>query len=1075
MNTLIDFAFSHKRTMILTLLLILLAGAVTYVAVPKESSPDIDIPIIYVTIPYEGISPEDAERLLIRPMEQQLRSIEGLKEVRSTGYEGGASVVMEFEAGFDADEAMNDVREKVDLAKPDLPDDTDEPTVHEVNISLFPVILVILSGDVPERTLMRFGRDLQDSIEGIASVLKATIVGDRDELVEILIDPAKVDSYGLTFNDTVAVMRNSNLLVAAGSQDTGRGRFAVKVPGLFENVIDIMRVPVKVDGDAVVHLGDIADVRRTFKDPSSFARVDGRPAITLEVSKRTGENIIDTIEAVRKVVAAERAAWPETVRNSVHVAFAQDQSEDIRTMLEDLQNNVLMAILLVMIVILAALGFRSSVLVLIAIPGSFLTGILVLAVADLTLNMVVLFGLILSVGLLVDASVVVTEYADRKMIEGLDRRDAYKLAAKRMAWPITASTATTLAAFLPLVFWPGVVGEFMKFLPITVLAVLSASLAMAMLFVPVIGSIPWPLEALGRAVRVGFGLRRRKAPRIDGDPVRMHALAEGTSVEELMTVGGGTGLYLRTLRLALAVPKTVLFAASAILVGTVYYYANHGHGVEFFPDVEPPTAQVQIRARGNLSIHEQNALVREVEARIPRREEYETVYARTGRESTSQEAEDIIGTISLEFVDWDQRRPAETIFKDIKRQTADLAGVFVDARKKEEGPPVGKPIQMRLSSRDPAKLVPAVEKVLQGFAAVGGLVNIEDERPLPGIDWEFVVDRGQAAKFGVDINVVGNALQMVTTGILLGGYRPDDADEEIDIRARYPVPFRTIEQLSDMRVNTAAGQVPISNFVERKAKPKTGTIKRVDGVRAMTVKADVAEGINVAAKLAEIQKWLAQSNWDPAVSITYQGEDEEQKKAQAFLLKAFVVALFIMAIILVTQFDSLYSAFLILSAVIMSTTGVLLGLIITGQPFGIIMSGVGVIALAGIVVNNNIVLIDTFDRLIKTARSPTEAILLTGGQRLRPVMLTTATTLLGLMPMVLRTNIDFLTREVTVGAPSSQWWAQLASAVVFGMAFASVLTLIVTPSALMLRENLRAWWRRRRERVESLSESGVAE
>ena len=684
MNTLIDFAFAHKRTMILTLLLILLAGGVTYVAVPKESAPDIDIPIIYVTIPHEGISPEDAERLLIRPMEQQLRTIEGLEEIRSTGYEGGANVVMEFEAGFDADQALDDVREKVDLAKPDLPDDTDEPTVHEVNFSLFPVILVILSGDVPERTLIRIGRDLQDSIEGISTVLEAKLVGDRDELVEILIDPVKLESYGLTFSETLAVMRNSNLLVAAGSQDTGRGRFAVKVPGLFENIVDIMRVPVKVDGDAVVHLGDIAEVRRTFKDPTSFARVDGNTAVTLEVSKRSGENIIETIEAVRKVVAEEQATWPESVKSAINVAFAQDQSEDIRTMLVDLQNNVLMAVLLVMIVILAALGFRSSVLVLIAIPGSFLTGILVLAVADLTLNMVVLFGLILSVGLLVDASVVITEYADRKMIEGLDRAEAYKLAAKRMAWPITASTATTLAAFLPLVFWPGVVGEFMKFLPITVLAVLSASLAMAMLFVPVIGSIPWPLEVLVRMVRVIGGFGRHGGKRhANGDPDKMRALAEGTSVEQLMTIGGGTGLYLKTLGLALRHPAIILVLATAILIGTIIFYGSHGHGVEFFPDVEPTTAVVQIRARGNLSIHEQDTLVKEVEARIPRIGEFDTVYARTGRESNSQEAEDIIGTITLEFVDWDERRPAATILNEIKERTADLAGA--GHRRTEEG------------------------------------------------------------------------------------------------------------------------------------------------------------------------------------------------------------------------------------------------------------------------------------------------------------------------------------------------------------------------------------------------------
>ena len=1046
---LIDWALAHSRTVLATLVLILVSGTVTYMGIPKESEPDIDIPIIYVSIPHDGISPEDAERLLIRPMEQELRTIEGIKEMRATGYEGGASVVLEFEAGFDADAAMDDVREKVDMATPELPDETDEPTVHEVNLSLFPVILVILSGEVPERALLKMGRDLKDSIEGIATVLKAEIVGDRDEMVEVLIDPVKVESYGLTVGQAIAVVKASNLLVAAGAQDTGKGRFSVKVPGLFENVLDIITVPIKVEGDAVVHLGDIAEVRRTFKDPESFARVDGDPAITLEVSKRTGENIIETIEAVQAVVEEERQAWPEGLRGAVRVAYAQDKSDDIRLILKDLQNNVIMAVLLVMIVVVATLGARSAGLVGIAIPGAFLTGILVLGAMGFTLNMVVLFSLILAVGMLVDGAVVVTEYADRKMGEGVPRRLAYAEAAKRMSWPITASTATTLAAFLPLVFWPGIVGEFMKYLPITLLAVLSASLAMALIFVPTLG---------GYVGKQG-----------DADPTTMRALAEDSPVEELEALRGFTGAYLRVLAVALRHPSKILILAVAVLVGVQMAYANFGLGVEFFPEVEPDFAKLQVRARGNLSVEERDALIREVESRIPDTGEFETIYARTGTDKNSQEAEDIIGTISLEFVDWDRRRPADEILADIKQRTADLAGIIVDPRKQEGGPPVGKPIQLELSSRYPERLAPAVEIILAGLDEIGGFTNIEDSRPIPGIDWELVVDRAQAAKFNTDINTIGNNLQMVTTGIKLGEYRPDDSDDELDIRVRYPREYRTIQQLDNVRIHTARGLVPISNFVERHARPKVGTVKRTDVRRVMTVKADVVEGVLVDAKVSEIQTWLETAGVDSEIDIRFKGEDEEQNKAKAFLSKAFGVALFIMAIILVTQFNSFYSAFLILTAVIMSTVGVFLGMLIMQQPFGIIMSGVGVIALAGIVVNNNIVLIDTYDVLKHKVASPMEAILRTGGQRLRPVLLTTATTILGLMPMVLKVNIDFVTREMTFGAPSSQWWAQLSTAIVFGLGFASLLTLVVTPCSLMLRANLRMWKQRRREaRVRTL-------
>ncbi len=1045
MKELIDTAFARSRTIISVLVLILVAGTVAYIEIPKESDPDINIPIIYVVMEHEGISPEDAERLLVRPMEQELRATEGVKEMRSSGREGSGSVTLEFEAGFDADTAMDDMREKVDVAKGELPGETEEPELNEINFSLFPVILVALSGDVPERTLLKLATGLEDVVEGIPTVLEVEIAGKRDEMVEVLIDPVKVESYGIAPQDAIDIVRNSNLLVAAGAQDTGKGRFSLKVPGLFETVLDIMALPVKVDGDAVVRLGDIGEVRRTFKDPGSFARFNGRPTLALEVKKRTGENIIETIEAVRRVVEAERAAWEPGIRAAVHVAYSQDKSDDIRIMLKDLQNNVISAVILVMIVVVAALGLRTAGLVGIAIPGSFLTGILVLSALGLTINIVVLFSLILAVGMLVDGAIVVTEYADRKMAEGEPRRLAYGLAAKRMAWPIIASTATTLAAFLPLVFWPGVVGEFMKFLPITLLATLSASLLMALVFVPTLGSFVGRPGAANSAT--------------------MRALAAGQSSQELLALGGFTGAYMRLLGLALRHPAKVLALAFFLLVGIQVVYANYGKGIEFFPDIEPDLAQVQVKARGNLSIHEKDALMREVEARMLGMGEFESVYARTGRQRNSREAEDIIGTISLEFIDWKKRRPAKEILAEVRDRTRDLSGILVDMREQEHGPPIGKPIQLQLTSRYPELLALAVARIRRGLEEIDGLVGIEDSRPLPGIDWELEIDRAQAAKFGVDVNLLGNAIRMASTGIKLGEYRPDDSDDEIDIRVRYPRPYRTIEQLDNIRINTEQGRVPISNFVTRVAKPRVASVERVDGKRVMTIKSDIAEGVLADDKVREAQAWLEGAAIDPRIEIAFKGEDEEQRKAEAFLGKAFTVALFIMAIILVTQFNSFYSALLILTAVVMSTIGVFIGLLVTGQPFGIVMGGIGVIALAGIVVNNNIVLIDTYDRLEKTAASAGEAILRTGCQRLRPVLLTTLTTMLGLTPMVFGVNINFVTREIAVGAPSSQWWTQLATAIVFGLGFATVLTLVVTPSTLMVRANVRTWRRRRAGKV----------
>lgn len=1045
MNVIVNAAISHARTVISTLVLILIAGAVSYIEIPKEAEPDVNIPIMYVLMHHDGISPEDAERLLIRPMEQELRVIEGVKEMRASAYEGGASVTLEFEAGFDADKAMDNVREKVDLAKPELPSETDEPEVHEVNLSLFPVIVVTLSGAIPERTMLKLGRDLKDRIEGISSVLEVKVAGDRDEMVEILIDPVKIESYGLSPIDSVNAIKSSNLLVAAGSQDTGRGRFSLKVPGLFESVHDIMRMPIMVDGDAVVTLGDIGEIRRGFKDSDSIARVDGKSAIALEVSKRTGENIIDTVAKVREMVQQEQAIWPETLRTMVSVNYLNDKSDIIRERLADLQNNVIAAILLVMIIVIAALGVRSAGLVGIAIPGSFLAGILVLSALGLTINMIVLFALILAVGMLVDGAIVVTEYADRKMSEGEIPKVAYGLAAKRMSWPIIASTATTLAAFLPLVFWPGVVGEFMKYLPITMVATLSASLFMALIFVPTLGSV------LGKA-----------------SPSAELAAERQLAKTEITKLPGFAGAYIRFLAGALRHPGKVMISSVLLLITIFVVFGNVGKGIEFFPEVEPEFAKLQVKARGNLAVLEKDELMAEVEQRIlalnEQHHEIETIYLRTGAEDNSGEAEDIIGTITLQFVDWDKRRKAEVILAEVKEQTEGLAGIIVDRRVQESGPPVGKAIQIQLSSRFPDAIAPMVEKVLAGLEEIGGFTNVEDSRPLPGIDWEMTTDRAQAAKFGINVDMIGRTVQLTSTGIKLGEYRPDDSDDELDIRVRYPKAYRTIDQLDNIRSVTAVGQIPLSNFVERVARPHTGKLRRSDGKRVMSVKADVVEGQLPANKVKDILAWAKTADLDPRVRIEFKGENEEQVKAQKFLGKALGVALFIMAVILVTQFNSFYSAGLILFAVVMSTGGVLIGLMITGQPFGIIMNGISVIALAGIVVNNNIVLIDTYDRLREDEPDALTAILKTGYQRLRPVLLTTITTILGLLPMMMSANIDFFARSVTIGAPSMQFWSQLATAIVYGLGFATILTLLVTPSALMLRANVRDWRELRKQR-----------
>jgi len=1046
MNALINFALHHSRMVLTALVLIIVAGAVAYRDLPKESDPNITLPLIYVRMTLEGISPEDAERLLLRPMEQELRSIEGIKEMKSYAYLSGGSVALEFVAGFDPDQAINDVRAKVDLAKAELPENAEEPIVAEVNVSEFPVLVISLAGTVPQRTLLQLARDLRDKVEGIDSVLEARISGYREELVEMVIDPLRLESYGLNADDIGLLVGRSNRLVAAGTLDTGQGRFDISVPGLFEEAADILDMPLKANGDSVVRVRDIADLQRTYKDAESYARVNGQPAVALEVSKRAGENIIDTIAKVRAAVEQERLNWPPEIQ----VSYSQDRSADIQDMLKELQNSLIFAILLVMVVIIGALGLRGGTMVGIAIPASFLMGILALAIAGLTINVVVLFSLILAAGMLVDGAIVLVEYADRKMIEGLPRFDAYREAARAMAWPITSSLSVTIVVFLPLMFWPGVVGEYMKYLPITLTATLIASLIVAMVFTPVLGAT--------------FG-----KPRRDGDHDMMLKLEQGTA-EELKGLRGMTGAYIRVVDRALERPGLVLLLATAILAGIWVYYGVNGTGFEFFPKVEPQNVGIRIHARGNLSIDEKDVLVREVESRIlamqAERPEVKTVYGVTYAGTTSvggeQLAEDVIGLISLEFAPWQERRKAAEIVEEIRRDTADLAGIVIEFRQEEAGPPVGKPIDVELSSRFPELLAPAVEKLRTGMGRIDGIVDIEDSRSIPGIEWQVDVDRAQAAKYGVDVTAVGNSIQLITRGLKFGDYRPDDSDDEIDIVARFPASHRSIDELDRLRVQSNLGLVPLSNFVSRTPKHQVGIVNRVDGERVLNVRADVAPGVLADDKLREIRGWLQTAGIDPRIHVTYRGQDQEQQEAMTFLMKAFIVALFLMAGILLTQFNSFYSSLVILTAVIMSTIGVLIGLLITNQPFSTVMSGIGVIALAGIVVNHNIILIGTSDRMLKTAHSAREAILRTCAQRVRPVMLTTITAILGLLPMVFRVNIDFATREITYGAPSTQWWTQLSSAIVFGLAFATVLTLIVTPAALMIKANAAAWRNRRR-------------
>lgn len=1036
MISFISAAMLRARTTLAILVLLLVSGMLTYRAIPKEANPDVVIPYIYISIVHDGISPEDAERMLLRPMENELRGLSGIKQMESTASEGHGSVLIEFMAGMDPKAVLADVRDRVTLAKAKLPEGAEEPVIEEIKMEdENPTITVILSGDVPERTLVQLGRDLRDKLEALPEVLEVELAGEREEMVEIIVDPLLLESYNLNQNDIYQLLSRNNQLVAAGNMDTGVGRHAVKVPAVFETLEDVLRLPIKAVGERLITFADVADVRRSFKDANSYARLNGEPALSLEVKKRAGENILTTVEKVRAIVDGAHQLFPEHVQ----VTYTNDMSEEVRDMLHDLQNNVVSAVILVVIVIIAFLGVRSATLVAVAIPGSFLAGILILGVMGYTINIVVLFALIMAVGMLVDGAIVVTEFADRCMAEGMDRREAYSLAARRMAWPIIASTATTLAAFAPLIFWPGIMGEFMKYLPITLIVTLSASLLMALLFIPTLGAL------IGKPRQISEHERHQLEDAESGD---------------IRHLDGFAGRYLKVLDGALARPGAWLTVALITTVAVVVLFARHNAGIEFFPQVEPAGVNMVVRSHGDLSIDEKDRLMKQVEARILDMQEIESLYSRTGNSGRRGER---VGYLRLNLVDWDQRRPADEIITEVRQRTADMAGIEIELRKDENGPGGGKALEVELSSRYPQLVNEAVKTVRLALEENGGFTNIDDDATKPGIEWQLQVNRADAARFGADAALLGSSVQLVTNGLKLGEYRPDDVDYELDIRVRFPAEQRHLERLDGLRVLSERGLVPVSHFVERVAKPKTDTIRRVDSRRVITVSADMKEGRLLATELPRLQKLLPTLNLDPRVVVNYRGENEEQDESSLFLEKAFLVALFIMTIILVAQFNSYYQTLLILSAVVLSTVGVLLGMLLLRQPFGIVMSGIGVIALAGIVVNNNIILIDTYNVLRAEGMAVREALLRTGAQRLRPVLLTTGTTILGLMPMVLQINIDLIKRTVEVGGPSTQWWSQLATAIAGGLTFATVLTLVLTPCLLMVGANVEQWWRQRRQ------------
>ena len=1225
MTGVVDWAASRARMVIAFIFLSLAVGTFAYVSLPKEGEPDIEIPTLVISLPFPGISAADAEDLLIQPMETELSDLDGLDKMTSTAAEGYANVVLEFEFGWNKTQVMADVRDAMDKAEAEFPSGYEQYTLDEFNFSEFPIIIVNLTGPVPERTIARVAKALQDDLEALDAVLEASLVGSRDEMVEVTIDPLRLEAYNVTAGELITVVQNNNQLIAAGEIETDQGAFAVKIPSSFDSVRDIYNLPVKTNGDRVVTLGDLAQINLTFEDRVSTARFNGADTVALQVVKRKGFNLIDTATLVKEVVAEKASEWPEGLQAAVEVGTSNDTSREVASMVGQLEGSVLTAISLVMIVSLAFLGPRASILVGFAIPTSFLLCFVLLAIMGISVSNIVMFGLILSVGMLVDGAIVVVEYADKRQQAGVGPMRSYVEAAQRMFWPVVSSTATTLCAFLPMLFWPGVPGEFMGMLPVTLIFVLSASLVVALIYLPVMGGvlgrlIDWcgtsmhriaalpllahigvavisvALMAAAGGIPVLLGQVQAAFGAMDGQniwgsvlPTFFDVFLFGLGavalvgmflvglVTALMCIGavfnrvGGGALWAakavfgerrRKVRAGYrrsgfgyviqgivgnAVMPLVMIGVVFVFVGTtLIYFVNNNRGVEFFVETETEQAIVYVMARGNLGLEEKDALLQQVEGIVLEHPGVRSAFAFAGtgglnaNTGGAQNPRDTIGQVQIETIPWEERPDAKepwftvpftdyTVMREIKAPDFDgdyvieeltaemnkIPGIRTEVLPLAQGPASAKPVHLRIKGDDWQDLLTAAGMARAQFDATPGLVRIEDTRPLPGIDWQIDVDVEKAGRYGADVATVGAMVQLVTRGLLLDTMRVDSSDEEIEIRVRLPEQDRVLSTLDTLKVRTADGLVPLANFITRTPVAELAQINRVGQKRYFDVKADSMDGlqklvetlevdgaeveqtiatlrpdpsgdilsaddirytvmvlddagadrdvaaefdrgdlrmipINANERVAEVTKWLDTNPFPAGLEHEWTGDQQDQEESGAFLGQAFAGALFLMFIILLAQFNSFYNAILVLLAVVLSTTGVLWGMLIMDQTFSIIMTGTGIVALAGIVVNNNIVLIDTYQEY-ERYMPRIEAIIRTAQDRIRPVLLTTITTMAGLAPMMFGLSLDFGGGGYTVDSPTALWWKQLATAVVFGLGIATVLTLMVTPSLLAMR------------------------
>jgi multidrug efflux pump subunit AcrB len=1054
--------------------IILVVGTYCYRILPRESEPDITIPNVFVSTTYKGVASKDIETSITIEIEKKLKGLEGVKKIHSVSSEGLSSINLEFITGTDIDDALQKVRDRVDEAKNELPADLeDDPVVFEVNFSELPIVVFSLSGTCGIVCLKDIADDLKDDIEAIKGVLEVEVTGGIEREIRVEVFPEKLAYYNMPIFALQNAVTQENRNTSGGVIRLGDGRFQLRVPGEFENPDEIFQLIVGTHMGQPIYLKDVANVIDGFKDETSRSRLNGREAVNIMVKKRAGENIIAITDAIDELLLKVKPSWPK----GTEITKLMDKAKDIRNMVADLENNILSGLVLVVFVILFAMGVRNALLVSLAIPFSMLLSFTVLYVMEITLNMVVLFSLTLALGMLVDNAIVIVENIYRYLEQGVPKLEAAKRATSEVAYAVIGSTMTTLAAFFPMLFWPGIMGEFMSYLPLTLIVTLSSSLFVAMIINPALASIFMKVRP-GNSKISGSG---------EGSTPSAEDIARAG--ESPVKVSGPvlTG-YSRSLQQALNhKPSVILIAVCILFLLVEIWLLSIGleKPVEFFPNLEPKAMYVNLDTPEGADLEYVDSIARQVEmtvngflsdpGSVATWEEYESSYEpklhrmNGGREFMGPSDIDTIeyiyaksvvtagpgmmfdpnapNHVGIQFIDLEDRlTPTSQSLEEIRQRVMNIPGAKITLAEQEEGPPTGAPINIEIAGDD-FEILGSIAKTIRDLISnIPFVVDIRDDYVEGTPTVRIKLDRQKAALFGLNTSNIGTALKTAYNGLEVSSYR--EGDEDYDITVQLSEGKRKVtDVLRELMLPTPSGKlVPLTTLAKIEIAGGLGDIVRINHERVVTVKANVDENkIPGPVARAQAEELLKSFPLPPGYRITFTGEFEFQQESEDFLTKAFAIALFLIFLILVTQFNSVAQPFIIMTAVILSLGGAFLGLTVIGSPFGIIMTGVGVISLAGVVVNNGIVLVDYINKLRKRGLELREAVVAAGATRLRPVLLTAITTILGLLPMVTGVSYDFHKMGISWVSESSQWWRSMAIVVIFGLMVATFLTLVVVP------------------------------